>query len=85
MNIYILFIFALIPILWLVISMGASLLKAHIATFSVFLITLVLALVIWGMPLINALTAALKGMLLVISAGCPNYLPLPACSFVSGT
>lgn len=64
MNIYILFIFALIPILWLVISMGASLLKAHIATFSVLLITLVLALAIWGMPLINALSAALEGALL---------------------
>jgi lactate permease len=64
MNIYILFIFALVPILWLVISMGASLLKAHIATFSVLLITIVLALVIWQMPVINALTAALEGALL---------------------
>ncbi len=64
MNIYILFLFALIPILWLVISMGASLLRAHIATFSVLLITIMLALVIWDMPIINAFTAALEGALL---------------------
>lgn len=64
MNIAILFIFALIPVLWLIISLGASLLKAHIATFSVLLITLSLALAIWRMPLANALSAALEGALL---------------------
>ena len=64
MNTYILFIFALIPILWLVISMGASLLKAHVATFSVLLITIVLALAVWGMPPVNALSAAFEGALL---------------------
>jgi lactate permease len=64
MNPYILFVFALIPILWLIVSMGASLLKAHVATFSVLLITLALALAVWKMPAANAFSAAFEGVLL---------------------
>ena len=61
MNIYILFAIAMIPILWLIVSLGASLLEAHISSLSVLLITLVLALLVWKMPVPDALTAALEG------------------------
>lgn len=61
MNTYILFALAMIPILWLILSLGASLLEAHISALSVLLITLVLALLVWKMPALDAATAALEG------------------------
>lgn len=61
MNIYILFAIAMIPILWLIVSLGASLLEAHTSALSVLIITLVLALLVWKMPAPDAATAALEG------------------------
>lgn len=61
MNTYILFALAVIPILWLIVSLGASLLEAHVSALSVLLITLVLALLVWKMPAPDAATAALEG------------------------
>ena len=76
MNTYVLFAFALLPILWLIITLGGSILKAHHAAFTTLIITFIVALFAFGMPILDATTAALEGaslglwpiMIVIISA-----------------
>lgn len=61
MNNYLLFAIALIPIILLMISLGALKMPGHKAVPIALIITIILAIVIWKMPVVSALTAALEG------------------------
>lgn len=56
-----LFICAILPILWLMASLGGSLLPAHKSALTTLLLTVVLALVFFKMPVFHTLTAVLEG------------------------
>ncbi|WP_122638314.1 L-lactate permease [Romboutsia sp. Marseille-P6047] len=80
MNEYILFILAIIPIIWLIVSLGVMKLPAHKTCFFTVILTIVIALVFWKMPVLNVATATLEGMavalwpiLLVIVAALFTY------------
>ena len=64
MNTYILFFIALIPIVWLMISLGALKMPGHKTCPGTLILTIVLAIIVWKMPAIDALTAALEGVAL---------------------
>lgn len=80
MNDYILFILAIIPIIWLIISLGVMKLPAHKTCFFTLILTIVISLVFWKMPILNLATATLEGVavalwpiLLVIVAALFTY------------
>lgn len=80
MNEYILFILAIIPIIWLIVSLGVMKLPAHKTCFFTVILTIVIALVFWKMPILNVATATLEGVavalwpiLLVIVAALFTY------------
>ncbi|KAJ53515.1 lactate permease [Clostridium tetanomorphum] len=64
MNEYVQFIIALTPIVWLIISLGVLKISGHKACFTTLVITLILAIVFWKMPVVNSFTAALEGVAL---------------------
>ena len=66
MNVYLLFFIALIPIIWLMVSLGALKMPGHVTCPATLLLTIILALFVWKMPLGGALTAALEGMALAL-------------------
>lgn len=61
MNMYLLFFIALIPIVWLMVSLGVLKTPGHKATPITLAITLVLAIIVWKMPAVNAVKAGLEG------------------------
>ncbi|MFD3156365.1 L-lactate permease [Haloimpatiens sp. FM7330] len=61
MNSYLLCLVALIPIIWLMVSLGILKLPAHKTCTATLVLTLVLAMFVWKMPLTSAFTAALEG------------------------
>lgn len=61
MNIYLLFFIALIPIVWLMVSLGVLKTPGHKATPITLAITLVLSVIVWKMPAVNAVRAGLEG------------------------
>lgn len=61
MNNYLLFFIALIPIVWLMISLGVLKTPGHKATPITLVITLVLSILVWKMPPTHALRAGLEG------------------------
>jgi lactate permease len=77
---YLLFFMALIPIIWLMISLGALKIPGYKACPTALIITLLLAVLIWKMPVLSALTATLEGaalatwpIILVIIAAVFTY------------
>jgi lactate permease len=66
MNSVILFLLAVLPIAWLMISLGVLKIPAHKACASVLGIALVEAVVFWKMPALNAFTAALEGAVMAV-------------------
>lgn len=75
---YILFVLACIPIVWLMISLGKLKIAGHKACPIAFLITLLLAIFIWNMNIIDAFTSTLEGValwpiMLVIVAAVFTY------------
>ncbi|WP_027623182.1 L-lactate permease [Clostridium lundense] len=76
MNEYVQFIIALTPIVWLIVSLGILKIPGHKACLTTLIITLILAMLFWKMPVANAFTAALEGaalglwpiMLVIIAA-----------------
>lgn len=58
------FLIALIPILWLIIALGTSLLEVHLTSFISLVLAMVLAYTAFGMSASNVLSAALEGALL---------------------
>jgi len=80
MNNYILFLIALIPIVWLMISLGVLKIPGHKTCSITLLITIILAVLVWKMPISQALTATLEGaamalwpIILVIIAAVFTY------------
>ncbi|WP_066496208.1 L-lactate permease [Abyssisolibacter fermentans] len=64
MNIYLLFFIALAPILWLMISLGVIKLPAHKTCTITMVFTMILAIFIWKMPFMSAITAAMEGAII---------------------
>lgn len=80
MNDYVLFILAIIPIIWLIVSLGVMKLPAHKTCFFTVILTIAISLIFWKMPIINVVTATLEGIavalwpiLLVIVAALFTY------------
>ncbi len=63
---YILFVLACIPIVWLMISLGKLKIAGHKACLIAFLITLLLAIFIWNMNIADAFTSSLEGVALAL-------------------
>lgn len=61
MNVALMFLLALAPIVWLMISLGVLKQAAHKTCFITFLATLALAVFVWKMPALQALSAAAEG------------------------
>ncbi|MDP4089607.1 MAG: L-lactate permease [Bacillota bacterium] len=61
MNQYLLFFIALIPIVWLMISLGVLKMPGHKTTPITLLLTMILAAVVWKMPMLSVTTAFLEG------------------------
>ncbi|WP_010233533.1 MULTISPECIES: L-lactate permease [Clostridium] len=61
MNIYVLFFIAIIPIVWLMISLGALKMPGHKTCPITLLITIILAIIVWKMPFGQSITASLEG------------------------
>ena len=66
MNNYLLFFIALIPIVWLMVSLGVLKMSGHKTCSITLVITLILAVLVWKMPISQALTATLEGAALAI-------------------
>lgn len=58
------FLIALIPILWLIMALGTSLLEVHLTSFISLVLAMVLAYTAFGMSASNVFSAALEGALL---------------------
>ena len=61
MNSYVQFFAALIPIVWLMVSLGVMKLPSHKTTAFTLILTILLAVLVWKMPISQALTATLEG------------------------
>jgi lactate permease len=66
MNNLVLFLLAVLPIAWLMISLGVLKIPAHKACTSVLGIALIEAIIFWKMPALNAFTAALEGVVMAV-------------------
>lgn len=66
MNSLFLFILALIPIVWLIVSLGVLKMPAYKACTAALGVVLVIAIIFWEMPAANAFTAALEGAIMAI-------------------
>ncbi|AOR24889.2 lactate permease [Clostridium taeniosporum] len=63
---YILFVLACIPIIWLMISLGKLKVAGHKACPTALLITVLLAIFIWKMNITDAITSTLEGVALAL-------------------
>lgn len=66
MNDIVLFIIALIPIIWLMVSLGVLKIAGHKTCPATLLLTMILAIVVWKMPIGHTITAALEGVALAV-------------------
>lgn len=66
MNMYLLFALALIPVVWLMVSLGMLKIPGHKACSIALVITVLLAIIVWKMPVIGAFTAVLEGAALAL-------------------
>ena len=80
MNDYMLFAIAMIPVLWLIVSLGVLKMPAHKTCSFTVILTLAIAIICWRMKLIDGITATVEGMaialwpiLLVIVAALFTY------------
>ena len=60
----ILFLIALIPIIWLIVSLGALKMPGHKACPIALVITLILAIAVWKFSVLDSLTGALEGVVM---------------------
>lgn len=65
-NIFVMFILALLPIIWLVIALCGFKMQAHVASIGAFIVALIEAVIIWNMPILEAGSAALEGFAMAI-------------------
>lgn len=80
MNDYMLFAIAMIPVLWLIVSLGVLKMPAHKTCSFTLILTLAIAIICWRMKFIDGITATVEGMaialwpiLLVIVAALFTY------------
>ena len=80
MNDYMLFAIAMIPVLWLIVSLGVLKMPAHNTCSYTVILTLAIAIICWRMKFIDGITATVEGMaialwpiLLVIVAALFTY------------
>ena len=80
MNDYMLFAIAMIPVLWLIVSLGVLNMPAHKTCSFTVILTLAIAIICWRMKFIDGITATVEGMaialwpiLLVIVAALFTY------------
>ena len=80
MNEYMLFAIAMIPVLWLIVSLGVLKMPAHKTCSFTVILTLAIAIICWRMKFIDGITATVEGMaialwpiLLVIVAALFTY------------
>ena len=80
MNDYMLFAIAMIPVLWLLVSLGVLKMPAHKTCSFTVILTLAIAIICWRMKFIDGITATVEGMaialwpiLLVIVAALFTY------------
>lgn len=66
MNIYVTFFIALIPIVWLLISLVVLKMPGHKTCPATLFITIVLAVIVWKMPFLQSITASLEGVFMAI-------------------
>lgn len=66
MNVYLLFFIALIPIVWLMVSLGVLKMPGHKTCPFTLIITILLGMLVWKMPILNAATATLEGFALAV-------------------
>lgn len=66
MNMLLMFVLALLPILWLVLALCGMKMEAWKASFGALVISALLGMFVWKMTPINAATAALEGMAMAI-------------------
>ena len=62
MNQYVLFFIALIPIAWLMVSLGVLKMPGFKTCSATLILTIFLAILVWKMPVIDAATATLEGV-----------------------
>ena len=80
MNDYMLFAIAMIPVLWLIVSLGVLKMPSHKTCSFTVILTLAIAIICWRMKFIDGITATVEGMaialwpiLLVIVAALFTY------------
>lgn len=80
MNEYALFLIALVPIVWLIVSLGVLKLPAYKTCLFTAFLSLLIAIIFWKMPIIDGVTASIEGIaialwpiLLVIVAALFTY------------
>lgn len=66
MNEYILFLIATIPIVWLIVSLGIMKLPAHKTCLFTAILTLIITLIFWKMPFVDAVTASIEGIVIAL-------------------
>ncbi|MGX4599150.1 L-lactate permease [Faecalimicrobium sp. JNUCC 81] len=66
MNDYMLFLIAIIPIIWLIVSLGVLKLPAHKTCLFTGILTFIIAMAFWKMPFIDAITASIEGVLVAL-------------------
>lgn len=79
MNMFILFILALLPIIWLIVAMSVLKMPGWKACLIAFFVTFILAIVVWRMSIMSAITGALEG---VLNALWPIIIVILAALFV---
>jgi lactate permease len=62
MNSYVMFFIALIPIVWLMVSLGGLKIPGYKTCPITLVLTIIIAILVWKMPVSNALTATLEGI-----------------------
>ncbi|MCI5774421.1 MAG: L-lactate permease, partial [Erysipelotrichaceae bacterium] len=65
-NIFVMFMLALLPIIWLVVALCIFKMQAHVASVGAFIVAAIEALIIWQMPMLAVATAALEGFAMAI-------------------
>ena len=66
MNDYMLFAIAMIPVLWLIVSLGVLKMPAHKTCSFTVILTLAIAIICWRMKFIDGITATVEGMALAL-------------------
>lgn len=65
-NIFVAFILALLPIIWLIVALCGFKWEAHVASVGAFIVAFIEAIFIWKMPTMFALSAAVEGFAMAI-------------------